>query len=117
MEISLVCVERATHLDRPVELVFAAVQALLAAPEALVVAEAPRHVRAERPGSFGSRVYDEVWLEAWGEGTGVRYKGGFRTPGGRLGALVLGGLARHAADGRTRVIFAALRSALQDYAE
>lgn len=110
----LVRVESATHLDRPIELVYEAARALLeTGPTSTVVADPPRHVRVVRRGRFGALTYDELWLEAWGEGTGVRYKGGAKLAGGRLGQLVLRGLVRRAADARAHALFAALRAALE----
>lgn len=107
-------VESATHLDRPIELVYEAARALLDRdPGGTIVAEPPRHVRVVRRGRFGALTYDELWLEAWGEGTGVRYKGGARLAGGRFGQVVLRGLVLRAADARAHALFAALRAALE----
>ncbi len=106
-------VESATHLDQPRELVFAAAEAVFASDGARVVAsQPPRHVRAERRGPFGAQGFDELWLEEWGEGTGIRYKGFTKAPGGRIGELLLRGIARRWTDARSRALFEALRSAL-----
>ncbi len=106
-------VESATHLDHARELVFAAAEALLARGGArLVASEPPRHVRAERRGPFGARGFDELWLDEWGDGTGIRYKGGTKTPGGWLGEVVLRAAARRSTHARSRALFDALRAVL-----
>lgn len=114
MDVFAVRVESATHLDHPIEVVFAAAQVLLESGGATVqVSEPPRHLRIINRGRFGALTYDELWFDPWGEGTGVRYKGGARLTGGALGAIVLRGLVRRAADARARALFEALRASLE----
>ncbi|OLC56492.1 MAG: hypothetical protein AUH85_06150 [Chloroflexi bacterium 13_1_40CM_4_68_4] len=114
MEPFTIRVESATHIDHRRDAVFAVIQALLADDGARVVAsEPPRHVRVERRTRFGVATFDELWLEEWGEGTGIRYKGGTKPPGGRIGEALFGAAASRSTHGRSRALFRALRAALE----
>lgn len=112
MDAKPIHVESVTHVDWPAALVFDAARTLLAREGARVLAqEPPRHIQVER-GSLFRREFDELWFDEWGEGTGIRYKGGTRYAGGWLITSLLEQVARGQTRTRARRIFEALRAAL-----